>query len=108
MTPVIQGATTTSVALRHVHVFICVVCQFTREAHFTGDGYLGLKMNSLPIPDDFYAGIGFRTDQQTGLMFYGQSQVHITVRHIKYTYIEYITYNANFMSNSVFVFVPSE
>ncbi len=60
-------------------MLICVVCQFTREAHFTGDGYLGLKMNSLPIPDDFYAGIGFRTDQQTGLMFYSQSQVHITV-----------------------------
>ncbi|XDV45703.1 hypothetical protein PO909_013751, partial [Leuciscus waleckii] len=46
---------------------------FTREAHFTGDGYLGLKMENLP-PDNFYAGIGFRTDQQNGLMFYHQGQ----------------------------------
>uniref|UniRef100_A0A672MXZ0 Laminin, alpha 5 n=1 Tax=Sinocyclocheilus grahami TaxID=75366 RepID=A0A672MXZ0_SINGR len=36
---------------------------FTREAHFTGEGYLSLKMdNVLDHPDNFYAGIGFRTD----------------------------------------------
>ncbi|XP_056106000.1 laminin subunit alpha-5 isoform X1 [Rhinichthys klamathensis goyatoka] len=48
---------------------------FTREAHFTGEGYLGLKMaNVLDLPDNFYAGIGFRTDQHNGLMFYHQGQ----------------------------------
>ncbi|XP_016099348.1 laminin subunit alpha-5 [Sinocyclocheilus grahami] len=48
---------------------------FTREAHFTGEGYLSLKMdNVLDHPDNFYAGIGFRTDQQNGLMFYRQGQ----------------------------------
>uniref|UniRef100_A0A671KQZ1 Laminin subunit alpha-5 n=1 Tax=Sinocyclocheilus anshuiensis TaxID=1608454 RepID=A0A671KQZ1_9TELE len=48
---------------------------FTREAHFTGEGYLRLKMdNVLDHPDNFYAGIGFRTDQQNGLMFYRQGQ----------------------------------
>uniref|UniRef100_A0A671KLI3 Laminin subunit alpha-5-like n=1 Tax=Sinocyclocheilus anshuiensis TaxID=1608454 RepID=A0A671KLI3_9TELE len=47
---------------------------FTREAHFTGEGYLGLKMDDVLNPDNFYAGIGFRTDQQTGLMFYRQGQ----------------------------------
>ncbi|XP_016088609.1 laminin subunit alpha-5-like [Sinocyclocheilus grahami] len=47
---------------------------FTREAHFTGEGYLGLKMDDVLNPDSFYAGIGFRTDQQTGLMFYRQGQ----------------------------------
>lgn len=72
---------------------MCVVLfQFTREAHFTGEGYLGLKMeNVLDLPDDFYAGIGFRTDQQNGLMFYHQGQVQITlitVSHIK-SYFEY-------------------
>ncbi|XP_051961295.1 laminin subunit alpha-5-like [Xyrauchen texanus] len=51
---------------------------FTREAHFAGEGYLGLKLDGVPdVPDNFYAGIGFRTDQQNGLMFYhkGQSDV---------------------------------
>uniref|UniRef100_A0A8C1UB59 Laminin, alpha 5 n=1 Tax=Cyprinus carpio TaxID=7962 RepID=A0A8C1UB59_CYPCA len=47
---------------------------FTREARFTGEGYLGLKMDDVLNPDNFYAGIGFRTDQQTGLMFYRQGQ----------------------------------
>ncbi|XP_057219104.1 laminin subunit alpha-5 isoform X1 [Triplophysa rosa] len=48
---------------------------FTREAHFAGEGYLGLKLDDVPdVPDNFYAGIGFRTDQQNGLMFYHQGQ----------------------------------
>lgn len=89
----------TSPVLRYVFVF-----QFTREAHFTGGGYLGLKIeNALDLPDDFYAGIGFRTNQQNGLMFYHQSQVQITlitVSRIK-SYFEYITH-------TIFVFVPSE
>ncbi len=33
---------------------------------------------------------------------------HYSLTYQIYTYIEYITYNANFMSNSVFVFIPSE
>ncbi|XP_051518234.1 laminin subunit alpha-5 [Myxocyprinus asiaticus] len=48
---------------------------FTREAHFAGEGYLSLKLDGVPdVPDNFYAGIGFRTDQQNGLMFYHQGQ----------------------------------
>uniref|UniRef100_A0A9J7XYR4 Laminin subunit alpha-5 n=1 Tax=Cyprinus carpio carpio TaxID=630221 RepID=A0A9J7XYR4_CYPCA len=48
---------------------------FMREAHFTGEGYLGLKMdNVVDHPQELYAGIGFRTDQQNGLMFYRQGQ----------------------------------
>uniref|UniRef100_A0A8C1MUB0 Laminin, alpha 5 n=1 Tax=Cyprinus carpio TaxID=7962 RepID=A0A8C1MUB0_CYPCA len=36
---------------------------FMREAHFTGEGYLGLKMdNVVDHPQELYAGIGFRTD----------------------------------------------
>lgn len=57
---------------------VCIVCQFMREAHFTGEGYLGLKMdNVVDHPQELYAGIGFRTDQQNGLMFYRQGQVQI-------------------------------
>lgn len=65
---------------------VCYI-QFTREAHFTGEGYLGLKLDDVPdVPDNFYAGIGFRTDQQDGLMFYhqGQVQTHLTLPHIKW------------------------
>ncbi len=71
---------------------VCVVCQFTREAHFTGEGYLGLNMDNVLNPDNFYAGIGFRTDQQNGLMFYHQGQVQITVWHIK-SYFVYVNFN---------------
>ncbi|XP_073731136.1 laminin subunit alpha-5 [Misgurnus anguillicaudatus] len=47
----------------------------TREAHFTGDGYLGLQLADVPdIQDNFYAGVGFRTEHQDGLMFYHQGQ----------------------------------
>lgn len=50
--------------------------QFTREAHFTGDGYLGLQLADVPdVQDNFYAGVGFRTEHQDGLMFYHQGQV---------------------------------
>uniref|UniRef100_A0A8C1MWR1 Laminin subunit alpha-5 n=1 Tax=Cyprinus carpio TaxID=7962 RepID=A0A8C1MWR1_CYPCA len=52
-------------------------CQDDRlvSAHFTGEGYLGLKMdNVVDHPQELYAGIGFRTDQQNGLMFYRQGQ----------------------------------
>lgn len=69
----------TSAVLRHMFMCVCAVCQFTREARFTGEGYLGLKMDDVLNPDNFYAGIGFRTDQQTGLMFYRQGQVQTTV-----------------------------
>ncbi|XP_052396695.1 laminin subunit alpha-5-like [Carassius gibelio] len=50
---------------------------FTRKVRFTGEGYLGLKIDTNKVveyPDNFYAGIGFRTDQQNGLMFYRQGQ----------------------------------
>lgn len=50
-------------------------------------------MENVPdLPDNFYAGIGFRTDQQNGLMFYHQGQVKITlitVLLIK-SYLKYI------------------
>ncbi|KAJ8408959.1 hypothetical protein AAFF_G00239800 [Aldrovandia affinis] len=43
----------------------------TREAHFTGMGYLGLAMDNLPkLQSTFYAGLGFRTDQKNGLMLH--------------------------------------
>uniref|UniRef100_A0A8C1MUI0 Laminin, alpha 5 n=1 Tax=Cyprinus carpio TaxID=7962 RepID=A0A8C1MUI0_CYPCA len=62
----------------YVFMCVCIVCQFMREAHFTGEGYLGLKMdNVVDHPQELYAGIGFRTDQQNGLMFYRQGQVQI-------------------------------
>ncbi|XP_043080700.1 laminin subunit alpha-5 isoform X1 [Puntigrus tetrazona] len=76
---------------------------FTREAHFTGEGYLGLRRDDVLNPDSFYAGFGFRTDQQNGLMFYrrGQSdrcQValddgHVVVSTEKYGVKSQKTYN---------------
>lgn len=60
---------------KHLCACLCVL-QFTREAHFAGEGYLGLNLDNVPdVSDNFYAGIGFRTDQQNGLMFYHQGQV---------------------------------
>nr|XP_009294934.1 laminin subunit alpha-5 isoform X1 [Danio rerio] len=50
---------------------------FTREAHFTGEGYLGLKMDYVDLANSFYGGIGFRTDQQNGLMFYHQNKDNV-------------------------------
>ncbi|TRY84024.1 hypothetical protein DNTS_013565, partial [Danionella cerebrum] len=46
---------------------------FTREAHFSGDGYLGVLMGSVDLTN-FYGGIGFRTDQQNGLLFHYQNE----------------------------------
>ncbi|KAJ8370727.1 hypothetical protein SKAU_G00107550 [Synaphobranchus kaupii] len=43
----------------------------SREAHFTGTGYLGLGLDNLPnLQSNFYTGLGFRTDQKNGLMLY--------------------------------------
>ncbi|XP_063064918.1 laminin subunit alpha-5 isoform X2 [Engraulis encrasicolus] len=45
-----------------------------REAHFTGQSYLNMMMGNTPaLRDNFYAGVGFRTDQNDGLMFYHQA-----------------------------------
>ncbi|KAG7323189.1 hypothetical protein KOW79_012891 [Hemibagrus wyckioides] len=46
-----------------------------REAHFKGQGYLDLKLDNLPdITDNFYAGVGFRTEQKNGLLLHHQAQ----------------------------------
>ncbi|XP_031422129.1 laminin subunit alpha-5 isoform X2 [Clupea harengus] len=45
-----------------------------REAHFTGQSYLNMKLDQAPgLKDNFYAGVGFRTEQKEGLMFYHQA-----------------------------------
>ncbi|XP_076132765.1 laminin subunit alpha-5 isoform X1 [Alosa pseudoharengus] len=45
-----------------------------REAHFTGQSYLDMKMDKAPaLRDSFYAGVGFRTGQKEGLMFHHQA-----------------------------------
>ncbi|KAM3872260.1 laminin subunit alpha-5 [Diretmus argenteus] len=47
----------------------------SREAHFSGKGYLDLAPTNIPtLRNNFYAGFGFRTDQKSGLMFYHQAQ----------------------------------
>ncbi|KAJ8257343.1 hypothetical protein GJAV_G00184600 [Gymnothorax javanicus] len=43
----------------------------SREGHLTGTGYLGLAVDNLPnLQSNFYAGLGFQTDQKNGLLFY--------------------------------------
>ncbi|XP_036390362.1 laminin subunit alpha-5 isoform X1 [Megalops cyprinoides] len=60
----------------------------TREAHFSGTGYISLPLDNLPdAKSDFYAGLGFRTDQKNGLMFlYNKEsevcQVHLDRGHV--------------------------
>ena len=50
--------------------------QVVREAHFTGQSYLNMKLDQAPgLKDNFYAGVGFRTEQKEGLMFYHQASV---------------------------------
>ncbi|XP_035378190.1 laminin subunit alpha-5 isoform X2 [Electrophorus electricus] len=44
-----------------------------REAHFTGNSYLDLKLDDLPdLSSAFYAGLGFRTAQENGLLLHHQ------------------------------------
>ncbi|KAG9332520.1 hypothetical protein JZ751_014618 [Albula glossodonta] len=46
-----------------------------REAHFSGNGYVGLSLDNLPsLQSNFYAGLGFRTDQKNGLMLHHVAQ----------------------------------
>ncbi|XP_061114000.1 laminin subunit alpha-5 isoform X1 [Conger conger] len=43
----------------------------SREVHFSGTGYLGLSLDNLPsLQSNFYAGLGFRTDQKNGLLLH--------------------------------------
>ncbi|XP_053174071.1 laminin subunit alpha-5 [Scomber japonicus] len=62
-----------------------------REAHFSGQSYLGLALSDISsVKKNFYAGFSFRTEQKSGLMFHhhdkeGACQVllhdgHIVVR----------------------------
>ncbi len=78
----------------HVHVCLCCVSVYSWGS-FHWWRLSGLEHGQC-TEDNFYAGIGFRTDQQNGLMFYHQGQVQITVWHIK-SYFVYV----NFMSNCV-------
>ncbi|XP_062872234.1 laminin subunit alpha-5 [Trichomycterus rosablanca] len=46
-----------------------------REAYFKGQSYLNLDLNNRPdIKDEFYAGLGFRTDQNNGQQLLLQHQ----------------------------------
>ncbi|KAK3546887.1 hypothetical protein QTP86_003815 [Hemibagrus guttatus] len=46
-----------------------------REAHFKGQSYLDLRLDNLPdLTDNFYAGVGFRTEQKNGLLLQHQAQ----------------------------------
>uniref|UniRef100_A0A8C9WEB0 Laminin, alpha 5 n=1 Tax=Scleropages formosus TaxID=113540 RepID=A0A8C9WEB0_SCLFO len=46
-----------------------------REAHFTGQSYLNLRLEDLPdLQSNFYTGFGFHTEQRNGLMFHHQAQ----------------------------------
>ncbi|XP_022533328.2 laminin subunit alpha-5 isoform X2 [Astyanax mexicanus] len=45
-----------------------------REAHFTGQSYLDFNLGILPNITNFYAGLGFRTDQENGLLLHHQVQ----------------------------------
>lgn len=52
--------------------------QVAREAHFKGQSYLDLTVDSLPdLTDKFYAGVGFRTDQSNVLLLHHRAQVLI-------------------------------
>ncbi|XP_030624223.1 laminin subunit alpha-5 [Chanos chanos] len=44
-----------------------------REAYFSGQSYL-LMDSTTGLTDSFYAGVGFRTEQKNGIMFYHQAQ----------------------------------
>uniref|UniRef100_A0A8B9LXF7 Laminin subunit alpha-5 n=1 Tax=Astyanax mexicanus TaxID=7994 RepID=A0A8B9LXF7_ASTMX len=43
--------------------------------HFTGQSYLDFNLGILPNITNFYAGLGFRTDQENGLLLHHQSGV---------------------------------
>ncbi|XP_047662931.1 laminin subunit alpha-5 isoform X3 [Tachysurus fulvidraco] len=46
-----------------------------REAHFRGQSYLDLMLDNLPdLTDQFYAGVGFRTEQRKALLLHHQAQ----------------------------------
>ncbi|KAK7884079.1 hypothetical protein WMY93_027202 [Mugilogobius chulae] len=59
-----------------------------REAHFSGQSYLDLALTNVPsLRNNFYASLGFRTDQKDGLMFYhrdseGLCQVFLNEGHV--------------------------
>ncbi|XP_072512537.1 laminin subunit alpha-5 isoform X2 [Salminus brasiliensis] len=48
-----------------------------REAHFNGQSYLDIGLDALPNITNFYAGLGFRTDQSNGLLLHHQAQTSV-------------------------------
>lgn len=55
-----------------------LTAQVAREAYFNGQSYLDLKLDNLPgITDNFYAGVGFRTEKSNALLLYHQAEVLI-------------------------------
>lgn len=52
--------------------------QVAREAYFKGQSYLDLKLDNLPdLTEQFYAGVGFRTEQKNALLLHHRAQVLI-------------------------------
>uniref|UniRef100_A0AAR2KUL6 Laminin subunit alpha-5 n=1 Tax=Pygocentrus nattereri TaxID=42514 RepID=A0AAR2KUL6_PYGNA len=55
-----------------------------REAHFKGQNYLDFTdLKSPKLTDNFYAGLGFRTEQKNGLLLQHQAQVCLSYSCIR-------------------------
>lgn len=55
---------------------LCVTLQVAREAHFSGQSYLGMTVSNIPtLSNNFYTSFSFRTEHKEGLMFYHRDQV---------------------------------
>lgn len=57
-------------------VCVCVHVQLAREGYFSGQSYLNFNVtDASSIMNNFFAGLGFRTETTDGLMFFHKSQV---------------------------------